>query len=171
MELALDHIHWWAFILAEVNLQVLLLESFFILPVQVVPLRVSKRPVNSPFSDLTVLPTPEMEMNTFGLIGALMIAWARDCVVLTRLAHTFCLKPGVQRRVGSRTFCPATLTTATVLTGKPDSASSVWKKWKNSKVVCLLESLYLLLSGTQLNFKLKQICHVLIARCGPKWDA
>jgi hypothetical protein len=35
--------------------------------------------------------------------------------------------------VGSKTFCPARLTTATVLTGKPDSASSVWKKWKNSK--------------------------------------
>jgi hypothetical protein len=91
----------------------------------------SKRLVNFPkliISDLIVLPTPEIEMNTFGLNGALMIACARDCVVLTRLAHTFCLKPGVQRRVGSRTFCPARLTTATVLKGKPDSASSVWKK-------------------------------------------
>ena len=66
-----------------------------------------------------------MEINTFGLTGALMIACTRDCVVLTRLAHTFCLKPGVHRRVGSRTFCPARLTTATVLAGKPDSASSL----------------------------------------------
>lgn len=70
-------------------------------------------------------------MNTFGLNGALMIACARDCVVLILLARTFCLKPGVQRRVASRTFCPARLTTATVLTGKPDSASSVWNNSKS----------------------------------------
>jgi hypothetical protein len=81
-----------------------------------------RRPVNY---DLTVLPTPEMEMNTFGLTGALMTACTRDCVVLTRLAHTFFLKPGVHRLVGSRTFCPARLTTATVLAGKPESARSV----------------------------------------------
>lgn len=58
------------------------------------------------------------------------MALAQAAVVLIREFHTFCFKPGVQRRVGSRTFWPARLTTAEVPVGRPSFS-------KSCQVMCL----------------------------------
>uniref|UniRef100_A0A2M4B313 Putative secreted protein n=1 Tax=Anopheles triannulatus TaxID=58253 RepID=A0A2M4B313_9DIPT len=65
-----------------------------------------------------------MLTKTLGLIVARSIARAHAAVVLMREFHTFCLKPAVQRRVGSSTFWPARLTTAVVPLGRPSFSSS-----------------------------------------------
>lgn len=69
-----------------------------------------------------------MDTNTLGLLSALLMAWARLWVVLTRLLKTFCLKPGVQRLVASSRFCPAKFTTAVTPVGKPDSCTSNYNR-------------------------------------------
>jgi hypothetical protein len=53
---------------------------------------------------LEILPTPDMETKTLGLISASSIALARLLVVFILLARTVCWKPEFHLRLKSRMF-------------------------------------------------------------------
>lgn len=91
-----------------------------------------------------------MLTNTLGFCSATEMALTIALVVFIREFQTFCLKlvimnnhfslfcylnilfyPGVQRRLGSSTFCPAKLTTASQLSGSPLRSNSC-------QVICLV---------------------------------